>query len=136
VPCFIADCSYAVEDYYSWAGAPLPVRVSLDPYTGTEIRFGREVSLAELRIANSVIYFDGPGFEPSTGSHVAVIVEVGPDPLTVSFGWQGEPALVRVSQDGRPHKFYDYNTMTRKVIYPPGVKKHTPLPLAPHYQRP
>jgi len=123
--CFIADCSYAFEDYYSWAGAPLPVPLTQDPYTGTLIEHGIEVhSIADLRVANAVIYFDGPGFEPSTGSHVAGIVEVGPDPLTVSFGWQGEPALVRVSQDGRAHKFFAYNTMTKgKVHWPPGYKK-------------
>lgn len=122
---FVADCSYAITDYYSWAGAPDPNGQDYrGGYTGTLIEHGKEVGLADLRVANVVIYFKGPGFSPSTGSHAALIVGIGPDPLTVSFGWQGEPALVRVSQDGRAHKFYAYNTMTKKKIhYPPGYKK-------------
>ena len=124
-PCFVADCSYAFTDYYSWAGVPDPSRNSPDPYTGTLIECGREVSLDRLRIADAVIYFDYPNYQPSTGSHVAVVVGLGPDPLTVSFGWQGEPALVRVSQDGRAHKFFTYDTRTRRVHYPPGYKSAT-----------
>ena len=122
--CVIADCSYFFEDLYSWAGAPLPVPVESDPYTGTLSEHGDEVTLATLRVANAVIYFDGPNYSPTVGSHVAVVVGLGDDPLTVSFGQQSEPALVRVSEDGRPHRFYAYNTMTRgKIHYPPGFKK-------------
>ena len=127
-PCFIADCSGAFTSYYVWAGARNPNSGPPD-YTGTLIAGGKEVALDEVRVGDAVIYFDGPNFTPSTGSHVAIIVEVHADPLTVSFGWQGEPGFCRVSQDGRAHKYYTYNTMTRKVTYPPGVKKRTPITL-------
>lgn len=120
--CLFADCSAFVADLYSWAGAPSPTKGE-NPWTGSLIAHGKQVTLEELRIGDVVIYFNGPEFNPSTGSHTSVVVSLGPDPLTVSFGQQSEPALVRVSQDGRAHKFFTYDTITKKVIYPPGTKK-------------
>jgi hypothetical protein len=40
-------------------------------------------------------------YGPGTGLHVALIVEGGHDPLTISHGREGGPEYVRVSQDGR-----------------------------------
>ena len=86
-------------------------------YTGTMISHGKETAKPER--GDLVIYFDGPGFEPSTGSHVAVIVQVEQEVLTISHGEQGNPTYCWVGQapknderhfpvDTRAHKFFTW----------------------------
>ncbi len=96
------DCSGFATLCYRMAGLPDPnglkyVRLG---YTGTlldhAMREGTILTRASLAKPGDLIVY-GPG----TGEHVAVVVQAGADPLTVSHGQESEPAYVRVSQDGR-----------------------------------
>ena len=62
-----------------------------------------------------MLYYDTAGFAPWDTQHVAMVVydEKTADPMTMSHGWSGEPSLVRVSQDGRPHRYYRFPTNYR-----------------------
>ena len=92
-----ADCSAAVTLWYKWAGAPDPNGLNYNGtgYTGTLLGHGRHIALKDVLPGDVIVY--GPG----TGWHTALVVEAGPDPLTVSHGQQGDPNYCRVSQDGR-----------------------------------
>ena len=103
----ICDCSAFVTLCYKWAGAPDPNGLNYDGsgYTGTLIQHGREIDAIHVRSGDLVIY--GPG----TGEHTALIVHPGNgDPVTISMGQQGDPSVVRVSRDGRPARYYRYDT--------------------------
>ena len=61
----------------------------------------KEVKVEEVLPGDLVVY--GPG----TGEHVALVVAQGNgDPITISMGKQGDPSVVRVSQDGRTPQTY------------------------------
>ena len=106
LPCW-CDCSAFVTYCYAWAGAPDPNGQSYDGqgYTGTLLSHGGAIGVGDVVPGDVVVY--GPG----TGEHTALIVEAGPDPLTVSMGEEGDPSYVRVSQDGRqPIRFLRFST--------------------------
>jgi len=110
------DCSAFVTYCYSWAGAPDPNGQGYDGqgYTGTLLSHGTHLDNAAVAIPGDVVVY-GPG----TGDHTALIVEAGPDPLTVSMGQQGDPSYVRVSQDGRqPQTFLRFSTDSSQPIPP------------------
>jgi len=111
----IADCSAACTLWYNWAGAADPngMHYNHTGYTGTLVSHGKEVTLAQLKVGDIVIY--GPG----VGQHAALVVQVGKDPLTVSHGQQGDPSYVHVSQDGRSHRFFTYNTVAIGASHTP-----------------
>lgn len=99
------DCSGFATLCYWRAGAPDPNGLNYNGsgYTGTFLTRGKQVTKAQARPGDVVVY--GPG----TGVHMAVIVEGGTDPLTVSHGQERGPELVRVSQDGRlPQTFLSF----------------------------
>jgi len=101
------DCSGLFTWVYWVAGAHDPNKRSFDGqgYTGTLISCGKLITLKEVRPGDAVIY--GPG----TGDHVAIVIENdGKDPMTVSMGQEGDPAYVKVSQDGRAHRYFTYDT--------------------------
>lgn len=101
------DCSAFVTYCYSWAGAPDPNAQGYNGsgYTGTLLAHGTPITLAQVQPGDVIVY--GPG----TGWHTALIVEAGPDPLTVSHGEQGDPNYCRVSQDGRlPQRYLRFDT--------------------------
>ena len=95
-------------------------------YTGTMIAHGNDSRPPEP--ADLVIYFDGPGFEPSDGSHVAVIVQVeNGHILTISHGGQGNPTYCWVGSappndqrhfpaDTREHKFYSWYPTQNELL--------------------
>lgn len=101
------DCSGYVTYCWSWAGAPDPNGLNYDGqgYTGTELTHNQHIAIIlssnqeikreEARPGDLVVY--GPG----NGEHVAIIIEKGEDPLTVSMGHQGAPEYVTVNADGR-----------------------------------
>jgi len=119
------DCSAFVTYCYSWAG------VNQDPngqnydgqgYTGTLLSHGTPITVSQAIPGDVIVY--GPG----TGDHTALIIEAGPDPLTVSMGEQGDPSYVRVSQDGRqPQRYLRFNTSKTG----PSPTPPTPTPPAP-----
>lgn len=97
------DCSGFATLCYRHAGCPDPNGLNYDGsgYTGTLLAHGKHVWKPQP--GDLVIY--GPG----EGVHVAVVVEAGPDPLTVSHGEERGPELVRVSQDNRqPIRYRSY----------------------------
>ena len=94
---WIGDCSTFVTWLYWMCGLPDPNGLNYNGtgYTGTLLSHGTKIPLAEVQPGDVIVY--GPG----TGWHTAIVVEAGPDPMTVSMGQQGDPSRVRVSQDGR-----------------------------------
>ena len=107
---FTTDCSGFATLCYHAAGAPDPIGLGYNGqgYTGTllahALSAGRVYTdVRKARPGDLIVY--GPG----DGWHVAVIVEPGTDPLTVSHGQEAGPQLVRVSQDGRqPQRILSY----------------------------
>ena len=71
---------------------------------------GQMVQPGKIRIGDAVLYYDGNGWSQWDTVHVAIVVnsENQDDPLTMSHGQSSEPAFVRVSEDGRPHRFFRY----------------------------
>jgi cell wall-associated NlpC family hydrolase len=135
---FVSDCSGFVTAMYAWANAPDPNGLNFDGegYTGTELNHGQHLALWTRNGQNTDLKDILPGdvvvYGPGTGWHTALIIEGGPNPLTVSMGQNGDPSYVRVAQDGRlPQTYLRFNTKTRKVISPQSF-----LHLPPHYQRP
>ena len=118
-----SDCSSTCTCEFAWAGAPDPNGMNYDGVgnTDTMVEHGKLVPLAQVQAGNTlVIYFNGQGFTPADSEHVALVIEAGPDPLTISHG-RDPIGLCRVSQDGRPHQFYRFDTMGAVAHYPPGA---------------
>ena len=113
------DCSATFTLCYFLAGAPDPNGPAFhyDGYGNTTslAEHGQQVTLGQLQPGDAVLYYSEAGFSPYDTEHVAIVVydEKTPDPMTMSHGWSGEPALVRVSEDGRPHRFFRYATNYR-----------------------
>jgi len=134
------DCSGFVTLCYWLAGAPDPTNSnygSHEGYTGTELNIGTEIPLSLVEPGDAIVY--GPG----TGWHTALVVEAGHDPLTISMGQQGDPSLVRVSQDGRqPQRYLRFRTegtlRTPADLDKPTIKVATPdlTKTAPHDEAP
>lgn len=103
---FTTDCSGFVTMAYQYAGAPDPNGNGYDngrtkaTFTGSLLKHGTRVPLAQVKPGDVVVY--GPG----TGWHTALVVKGGSDPLTVSHGQEGGPQYCRVSQDGRQPQTY------------------------------
>jgi hypothetical protein len=113
----MTDCSGWATTCYAWSHLPDPNGQNFSwGWTGTLATHGAEVQLANLEVGDLVIYWDNPAQVAMTGasSHVAVIVAVGSDPLTVSMGQNGDPSTCRVSQDGRAHRFFRYLPSEKK----------------------
>lgn len=96
------DCSGFATYCYKAAGLPDPNGLGYRylGYTGTLLAHAQKAGKILTDVSKAL-----PGdlivYGPGTGEHVAIIVEAGRDPLTVSHGQESEPAYVRVSQDGR-----------------------------------
>ena len=123
------DCSAFVTLCYFWAGAPDPNGLGYDHegYTGTLLAHGIKIPLEQVLPGDVIVY------GPDTGWHTALVIESGSDPLTVSMGKQGDPSLVRVSQDGRlPQTYLRFSTIkpnpVKKVVLAPlkAIQKHLP----------
>jgi len=96
------DCSGFATLCYRLAGARDPNGLNYVTlgYTGTLLdhanRSGQILTdVSKAKRGDLIVY--GPG----TGEHVAIVVEPGPDPLTVSHGDEQGPEYIKVSQDGR-----------------------------------
>jgi hypothetical protein len=81
-----ADCSGFVTICYAWAGAPDPNGndYSGEGFTGTLLRHC-EVVVRQPEVGDLVVL--GPG----SGSHVVLIVDLGPPITVVSHGHPGDP---------------------------------------------
>jgi len=100
--------------------------------------------VAEVDVSPSLVEpGDAIVYGPGTGWHTALVVEAGHDPLTISMGQQGDPSLVRVSQDGRqPQRYLRFRTegtlRTPADLDKPTIKVATPdlTKTAPHVEAP
>jgi hypothetical protein len=129
---YVSDCSAFVTICYNWAGAPDPNKLHYDHtgYTGTLLSAGDHLALFKINGRGMTIEEVEPAdvvvFGPGAGVHTALIVSKGNgDPICISMGRQGDPSIVRVSQMASlgPQTYLRFNTMTRKVHYPPGHKR-------------
>jgi len=106
------DCSATFTNIYYLAGAPDPNGLNYSGYgnTASLAMNGQMVQPGKIRIGDAVLYYDGNGWSQWDTVHVAIVVnsENQDDPLTMSHGQSSEPAFVRVSEDGRPHRFFRY----------------------------
>lgn len=100
----VTDCSGFVTLVCKLAGLPDPNGLNYNGrgYTGTLLsnKWNKKIPKAQAQAGDLVVY--GPG----TGWHVAMIVEGGPNPLTVSMGQNGDPSYVHVNEDGRMPQTY------------------------------
>lgn len=119
----ICDCSAFVTLCYFWAGCKDPnggtayVRLPKGwhwgraGYTGTLLAHDEHIALfrknpKEVRV-EEVLPGDLVVYGGGTGEHVALVISQGNgDPITISMGKQGDPSIVRVSQDGRLPQTY------------------------------
>lgn len=103
------DCSATFTLCYWLAGViDDPNGLNYTGYGNTDslVAQGAPVASGELtHPGDAVIFYSG-----GATVHVALIITPGADPLTMSHGDSAQPALVRVSQDGRPHAFFTFNT--------------------------
>ena len=104
-----SDCSATFTNIYYLAGAPDPNGFNYSGYgnTASLAMNGQRVSPDKVRVGDAVIYYEG-GFSQWDSVHVAILVDHDADPLTMSHGQSSEPAFVRVSEDGRPHRFFRF----------------------------
>jgi hypothetical protein len=90
------DCSGGVTYAAQVAKVPDPNARGFDGlgYTGTllESKYAKRVSLLQARPGDLIVY------GPFPGHHVVAILEAGPDPLVWSHGSQGDPRIMRHSQ--------------------------------------
>lgn len=94
------DCAATTIQMLWLAGAPEPFPGAYSGWGDTQSFLGLEViTQAELLPADFVVY--GGGL-PIFDQHMATVLEPGSDPLTMSHGWSGEPALVPVSRGCPP----------------------------------
>lgn len=98
--------------------------------TGTLLSAGEHLALFRINGRGMTYEEVEPGdvvvFGPGTGVHTALVVSKGNgDPVCISMGRQGDPSIVTVSQMASlgEQTYLRFNTMTRKVHYPPGHKK-------------
>lgn len=123
----IDDCSETFTNCYWIGGAADPNGFGYDGRgnTGSLAAHGQQIAQSQLQPADAVIYY-----EDGVTAHVAVIIEPGADPLTMSHGWSKEPAYIRVNEDGRPHRFFQYPVNSRfptpKPVPKPPVPKGKP----------
>ena len=129
---YVSDCSAFVTVCYNWAGAPDPNHLHYDGegYTGTLLSAGEHLALFRINGRGMTYEEVEPGdvvvFGPGTGVHTALVVSKGNgDPVCISMGRQGDPSIVTVSQMASlgEQTYLRFNTMTRKVHYPPGHRR-------------
>ena len=108
------DCSLAFINVFYLAGGHDPSGNNFNGWGNTNslARNGQAIKQekTDLRVGDGVIYYDNSGnFTPYNTEHIAMLVDSDQgDPLTMSHGQSSEPAFVRVSQDGRPHRYFRY----------------------------
>jgi hypothetical protein len=131
---FVGDCSATVTDWYNWAGVledPNHVPWSSGQgYTGTLLSAGEHLALWRRNGVRSRIEEVKPAdilvLGPGTGVHAVLVVGLGNgDPVVASMGQPGDPGIYRASQMAflGEATYLRFDTMAKKVHYPPGYKK-------------
>jgi hypothetical protein len=89
------DCSGLATLITKWNGGPDPNGRNYDGegYTGTMLAHLPHIPKWQARRGDLAVFGGG------TGRHVVVFLQAGihPDPLVGSHGWEGEPAILRLS---------------------------------------
>lgn len=120
--CIHSPLGYPYDTGLGYTGSELSAG-QLEPFTNVLLANGRRVWLPSLflKAGDAIVY--GPG----TGWHTAMVVVPGADPLTISMGEEGDPRLIRVSQDGRqPQRYLRFDTRAVVAHYPPGYAPKPP----------
>ena len=117
------DCSSTAVWCCWMAGAPEPFPGAYSGIGNTESFLTLE-HVAVPRAGDFVVY--GEGLSLSV-QHMAVVVQAGPDPLTMSHGWSGEPAFVPVSR-GCPPAAQGIVTFVRTNTVVPAPQPPAPVP--------
>jgi cell wall-associated NlpC family hydrolase len=96
------DCSGFVTLCYQWAGAPDPngLRFSGGGFTGTMLNACRRIPRTAAQAGDLVVWDDGSG----RGTHVALVLEPGDDPILASHGSDGGPKRVPFSRQDAWHR--------------------------------
>jgi cell wall-associated NlpC family hydrolase len=91
------DCSGFVTVCYFLAGAPDPngLDYSGEGWTGTLLRHLEHVPRGKARRGDLVVWGGYPG------RHVAILLELGADPLLCSHGQERGPIAIRFSEESR-----------------------------------
>lgn len=87
------DCSGFSTLCYAWAGAPDPngLGYSGAGYTGTLLQHMTAIAADAVQPGDLVVW------GPPPGHHVALVLELGPDPLLCSHGQEAGPLEIRFS---------------------------------------
>jgi hypothetical protein len=91
------DCSGFSTLCYAWAGAPDPNGLGFNGqgYTGTMLQHMQRIPSSAVQPGDLVVW------GPSPGHHVALVLEIGPDPLLCSHGQEKGPFAIRFSEETR-----------------------------------
>ncbi len=93
------DCSGSTITLCRWAGIPDPSGGSYaDGSTDTLLANARKIERRELQIGDMCLWAIG-----ADGKHVAVVIELGDDPLLESHGQEAGPMAIRLSAEDRYH---------------------------------
>lgn len=127
-----ADCSSWWTVVCNWAGVDDPNGLGYNGYgyTGTQWQHLRQVVIAAALPGDGIIY------GPYPGSHVAVVVEPGPDPLLISHGQERGPIYIHHSAEDRAHGYTGARAvrLLADLLPPPPIPPDTPeeeMPLTP-----
>lgn len=93
---FTTDCSGFVTMLAYWAGMSDPNGANYSGwgYTGTLLNHLPHISRKDARYGDLVVFGNG------TGNHVVMLLQTvkrHSNPLVVSHGWEGEPAIMTLS---------------------------------------
>jgi hypothetical protein len=102
------DCSGFVTLCYDWAGGPDPngLRFTGAGFTGSLLRNCRRIPRAAAQPGDLVVWGDGDG------RHVAVVLEMGADPLLASHGSEGGPKKIPFSRQNEYHQSKGHGRVT------------------------
>jgi hypothetical protein len=112
---WLANCADIMKLGYKVLAGYTGTELSAEEHIAMLVKNARGVTVENIRRGDLCVYGAFPG------KHVAVVYELGPDPLMASHGKPGDPSLVRHSvllSLGAP-TWLRCNTLTRNPVFPP-----------------
>jgi hypothetical protein len=93
------DCSGSTITYCRWANIPDPSGGSYaDGSTDNLLAYSKKIERRDLQLGDMTLWAYG-----SDGKHVAIVIELGADPLLASHGSEAGPLAIRLSAEDRYH---------------------------------
>jgi cell wall-associated NlpC family hydrolase len=91
------DCSGFSTLCYAWSGAPDPngLDYSGQGYTGTLLQHMRKIPKSAVQPGDLVVW------GPAPGHHVALVLDIGDDPMLASHGQEKGPIAIRFSIESK-----------------------------------